>query len=228
VTQQPGGSGPDLIGEFQRWLFRSSARGVGRQVTGQIRSALGQNQKQQSSGDVWETATTEPPDEAPECAWCPLCRAARLLRESKPGRDTRVTAVSDALGTVVQDAFSVLEAALATTGRAASGADARRAGAAGADTDRPGAAKPGPGGQPAPAQPKPADVWTAAQPSKPEDAPATTQPKPAGPAAAADNGHGTAEPGTGGEGAGTAAQGPGKGAAPESPDGSPHEPDDRG
>ena len=140
MTQQPGGSGPDLIGEFQRWLIRSSARGVSRQVTDQLRSALGRNQ-QQSTGDVWETATAEPPDEAPECAWCPLCRAARLLRESKAGRDTRVTAVSDALGGVVQDAFNVLEAALATTGRAAAG-DGRRAGAAGTATARPGAARP--------------------------------------------------------------------------------------
>lgn len=115
MTEQSGGSGPDLIGEFQRWLIRSSARGVGRQVTGQIRSAFGRNQP---TGDVWESATANPtPDEAPECAWCPLCRAARVLRESKPGRDTRVTAVSDALGMVVQDAFNVLDAALSTTGR---------------------------------------------------------------------------------------------------------------
>ena len=130
MTEQSGGSGPDLIGEFQRWLIRSSARGVGRQVTGQIRSAFGRNQP---TGDVWESATANPtPDEAPECAWCPLCRAARVLRESKPGRDTRVTAVSDALGMVVQDAFNVLDAALATTGRPAAG-DGQRPGTA----DRP-------------------------------------------------------------------------------------------
>jgi hypothetical protein len=123
VTES-GGSGPDLIGEFQRWLIRSSARGVGRQVTGQIRSALGRNQP---TGDVWENATADPtPDEAPECAWCPLCRAARVLRESKPGRDTRVTAVSDALGMVVQDAFNVLDAALATTGRPPPAQDGQR------------------------------------------------------------------------------------------------------
>jgi translation initiation factor IF-2 len=166
VTQQPGGSGPDLIGEFQRWLIRSSARGVGRQVSGQIRSALGRNQ-QQSSSDVWETATAEPPDEAPECAWCPLCRAARLLRESKAGRDTRVTAVSDALGGVVQDAFSVLEAALAATGRAGAG-DARRAGTAGAAAPRPGTARPGTDGKPAAAKQRPASATGAAQP-KPGD-----------------------------------------------------------
>ena len=183
MTQQPGGSGPDLIGEFQRWLIRSSARGMGRQVSGQIRTALGRNQ--QPTGDVWETATTEPPDEAPECAWCPLCRAARLLRETKPGRDTRVTAVSDALGTVVQDAFSVLDAALATTGRAAGG-DGRRGGSAGPARSGPaktapaktGSAKTGPAktgpaktgpaktgpaqtrqAQASPAQSRPAEDW---------------------------------------------------------------------
>src|SRR5262249_30972047 len=122
---------------------------MGRQVSGQIRAALGRNQ--QPTGDVWETATTEPPDEAPECAWCPLCRAARLLRETKPGRDTRVTAVSDALGTVVQDAFNVLDAALATTGRAASG-DGRRGSSPG--TGRPGPTQAGPAQtRPAPARP---------------------------------------------------------------------------
>jgi hypothetical protein len=112
---QPGGSGPDLIGDFQRWLLRAGARGMSRELADQVRTALGRNQP---SGDVWETATTEPPPgEAPECAWCPLCRAARLVREAKPGRDTRVAAVGDALTTVVQDAVSVLEAALAATSR---------------------------------------------------------------------------------------------------------------
>ena len=74
---QPGGSG-DLIGDFQRWLLRSGARGMSRELADQVRAALGKNQ---STGDVWETATTHPvPAEAPECAWCPLCRAARIVR----------------------------------------------------------------------------------------------------------------------------------------------------
>jgi hypothetical protein len=209
VTQQPGGSGPDLIGEFQRWLIRSSARGVGRQVTGQIRSALGRNQSQQSTGDVWETATTEPPDEAPECAWCPLCRAARLLRESKPGRDTRVTAVSDALGTVVQDAFSVLEAALAPTGRPASG-DARRDGPAG----QAGRTASGPAGsRPAKAAPP-----KAGQDARVTAEHRTTQRRTAKQAAAQPE---VTEPSA-------THQGPGNEPAPDSPEGSPHEPDDRG
>ena len=115
--------GPDLIGDFQRWLMRAGARGMSRELADQVRTAIGRNQP---SGDVWETATSEPPPgEAPECAWCPLCRAARLVREAKPGRDTRVAAVGDALTTVVQDAVSVLEAALAATGRV-TGANGRR------------------------------------------------------------------------------------------------------
>jgi hypothetical protein len=199
VTQQPGGSGPDLIGEFQRWLIRSSARGMSRQVSGQIRAALGKNQ--QPKGDVWETATTEPPDEAPECAWCPLCRAARLLRETKPGRDTRVTAVSDALGTVVQDAFNVLDAALATTGRAASG-DGRRSGSA--DTARSSSARTGPA-KTGPAKTGPAKAGPA-QTGPAKSGPAKSGPAKSGPAA---------RPGT------TAPRpGPGSGAAqpvPEAP-----------
>jgi hypothetical protein len=202
VTQQPGGSGPDLIGEFQRWLIRSSARGVGRQVTGQLRTAFGRNQP---TGDVWETATADPaPDEAPECAWCPLCRAARVIRESKSGRDTRVTAVSDALGTVVQDAFNVLEAALAATGRAAAGADARRGGSAGAAGARSGTAKPGSGGKSR--RPPGSGSGAAAQP----------------PGEGTGTGHAHAEtPGTAGQ---ESRDAPGS----QPPEGSLREPDDRG
>jgi glucokinase len=117
VTQQPGGSGNDVIGDFQRWLLRAGARGMSRELADQVRTALGKTQ-QKTGGDVWKTATTEPaPGEAPECAWCPLCRAARLVREAKPTRDTRVAAVGDALTTVVQDAGGP-EAARRVTSRA--------------------------------------------------------------------------------------------------------------
>src|SRR5215831_10303507 len=108
---------------------------MSRELTDQVRAALGKNQ---STGDVWETATTQPvPAEAPECAWCPLCRAARIVREAKPGRDKRVAAVGDALTTVVQDAVSVLEAALAATSRSGGG------------NGRPDATAPGTRGYPA-------------------------------------------------------------------------------
>src|SRR5215469_1260137 len=70
-----------LASEMQRWLIKTSARSMrdefSGQVKGQVRKALrGSDSKQ---GDSWATATNEPPeaaDEAPECAWCPVCRAA--------------------------------------------------------------------------------------------------------------------------------------------------------
>jgi hypothetical protein len=110
VTEEPRQPGTDLIGEFQRWIFRSGARGMTRGVGGQIRSALGRSQ---GSGDVWERATTLPQDEAPECAWCPVCRAARRLNESGPGLSSQMAAATDAFATVAQDAMSMFEAAMA-------------------------------------------------------------------------------------------------------------------
>lgn len=110
MTQQPRQPGADLIGEFQRWLVRSGARGVSRGVGGQIRSALGRSE---GSADVWERATRPPQDEAPECAWCPVCRAARRLNESGPGLSSQMAAATDAFATVAQDAMSVFEAAMA-------------------------------------------------------------------------------------------------------------------
>jgi hypothetical protein len=237
----PGGSN-DLIGDFQRWLLRSGARGMSRELADQVRAALGKNQ---STGDVWETATTQPvPADAPECAWCPLCRAARVVREAKPGRDKRVAAVGDALTTVVQDAVSVLEAALAATGRSgggngrpeAAGPGTRGYPAAGAAAE----AAPGPGG-PAPTpspsgQEAPAPGGqTAAPAASGQEAP----PAPGGQAAQAPGGQ--AAQGSGGQAAAPSADGPAAAtpdgpaapgsdepAAPEPPEESPHEPDDRG
>jgi hypothetical protein len=110
VTQQPRQPGTDLISDLQRWLMRSGARGVSRELSGQFRSAFGRGE---GSGDVWESATTEPHGVAPECAWCPVCRAARRLNESGPGLASHVAAASDVLSTVVQDAMSVFESAMA-------------------------------------------------------------------------------------------------------------------
>ena len=228
----PGGSN-DLIGDFQRWLLRSGARGMSRELADQVRAALGKNQ---STGDVWETATTQPvPADAPECAWCPLCRAARVVREAKPGRDKRVAAVGDAVTTVVQDAVSVLEAALAATGRSGGGngrTDAAgpgtrgypAAGAAAEDASAPGgqAAAPRPGDQEDPAaggQAAPGPGGQAVAPSPgDQEAPALggqqAEPSPGAQATASPDGPpapGTNEP-----------------PAPEPPEESPHEPDDRG
>ena len=113
MTEPARQSGNDPIGDLQRWLVRSGARSVTRQLSGQIRTALGGGK--QSTADVWETATS---DEAPECAWCPICRARRRLRESGPGLGTGVAAAADAVGAVMQDAMSAFEAAVSAAGRA--------------------------------------------------------------------------------------------------------------
>jgi hypothetical protein len=208
---QPGGSGNDLIGDFQRWLLRAGARGMSRELADQVRTALGKNQQ---TGDVWETATTEPaPGEAPECAWCPLCRAARLVREAKPTRDTRVAAVGDALTSVVQDAVSVLEAALAATSRGGTAANGR-----GTETG------PGTRGFPAagsaPAQAAPAKEAAAKEAAAKEAAAKEAPPAPSASARPA------GRPGP--EAGGQAAPATGEQEAPEPAEESPHEPDDRG
>jgi len=217
VTQQ-GGSGNDVIGDFQRWLLRAGARGMSRELADQVRTALGKNQQ---TGDVWETATTEPlPGEAPECAWCPLCRAARLVREAKPTRDIRVAAVGDALTSVVQDAVSVLEAALAATSRGGTAPNGRgaetgpgtrgfpAAGSAAAQASSAGSAAASPTDHAEP------EAGGEAAPAADQAAPATDQPVPAAdqPVPAADQAVPATDPQV----------------APEPAEESPHEPDDRG
>jgi hypothetical protein len=64
---------------------------------------------------VWDTATNRPEDEAPECAWCPVCRAARRMRERQgagSGLGSTLTGASDALASVVQEAYSAFESAM--------------------------------------------------------------------------------------------------------------------
>jgi hypothetical protein len=156
VTQEPSRSGQDPIGDFQRWLVRSGARSVSREVSDQIRSALGVGG---APADVWARATAPPADEAPECAWCPFCRAARVLRESGPGVSSQMAAAGEAVGVLARDAMSVFESALAATGRAA---------------------KAGAGQGQAPTSSVWADV-TAADPEEPAPGPAE-EPESAGPA----------------------------------------------
>jgi hypothetical protein len=103
-------SQPDPVGDLQRWLMRSGARGLSRDLTGQIRRALGQEPRR---SDVWDAATAPPADEAPECAWCPVCRAARMLRQSRQGGlGTHIAGAGDTLASVVQEAYSAFEAAM--------------------------------------------------------------------------------------------------------------------
>jgi hypothetical protein len=108
-------TGPDPLGDLQRWLMRTGARSVTKDITGQMRRALGQDRP---NADVWDTATNRPvEDESPECAWCPVCRAARRLRESRQANGTgglgsHLAGAGDALASVVQEAYSAFESAM--------------------------------------------------------------------------------------------------------------------
>ena len=206
MTQEPSRSGQDPIGDFQRWIFRSGARSVSREVSDQIRSALGVGG---GPADVWAKATTPPADEAPECAWCPVCRAARVLRESGPGVSSQMSAAGEAMGVLARDAMSVFESALAATSRAArAGAGQGQAPSssvwADVTTADPAAADPG-AADPGAADPGAADSAAtdpgAADPGAADSAPADPEPAP-GPPEASESGGPAEEP--------------------------PHEPDDRG
>ena len=116
MTEPSRQSGSDPIGELQRWLVRSGARSVTRQLGGQIRTALGGGGKQQSTADVWETATSEPRG--------PGMRLVPDLPGQAPAPGVRsrpellgVSAAADAVGVVMQDAMSAFEAAVAAAGR---------------------------------------------------------------------------------------------------------------
>jgi len=99
------------LDDFQRRLAIAGARGLGHQVAGQFgRTLRGGNQ------DVWETATTEPVDasagNAPECAWCPVCRAIRMARDSNPDMASRVGETAGALMSAAQHVAAAEDAAL--------------------------------------------------------------------------------------------------------------------
>src|ERR1022692_1839394 len=75
----------DVATDIQRWLIRASARNMRDELGDQVRKAF-RGEDTRRPGDVWETATTEPPhaaDEPPECAWCPVCRAAPRIADAR-------------------------------------------------------------------------------------------------------------------------------------------------
>jgi hypothetical protein len=188
VTQEPSRSGQDPIGDFQRWIFRSGARSVSREVSDQIRSALGVGG---GPADVWAKATTPPADEAPECAWCPVCRAARVLRESGPGVSSQMSAAGEAMGVLARDAMSVSSRPWPRLAGRPGGRRAGRAIQPGlGGCDRADLAAADPGGATAGAagagqgQAPTSSVWadvTAADPEEPAPGPAE-EPESAGPA----------------------------------------------
>lgn len=111
---------PDLVAGLQRWLIKSSARSVRREFQGQMRKTF--SAKRDEPGNAWDVATTEAPPElgqAPECAWCPICQAARRMRESGPGLGSQLSGAGDAVAAAVQSAVAAFEAALGRPGSAA-------------------------------------------------------------------------------------------------------------
>jgi hypothetical protein len=100
----------DPVTDFQRWLMKAGAKSMANQVADNVRRSLGQQTRARKSGDVWDTATTEPPQDEPlECQWCPVCQAARRLRESGPGLGARISDAGGILASMAQDAFSAFD-----------------------------------------------------------------------------------------------------------------------
>src|SRR6266851_5148677 len=158
MTQDSGQQGSDPLGDFQRWLMRSGARGFTREVRDNLRKTFGYGDA--GRDDVWESATNEPPGgEAPECEWCPLCRAARKFKGAGPGLGSHLSSAGDIFATVIQDAVDAFDSALAA---------------------KPGPAKPGPA-KPGPAKPGPAKPGPA-KPGAAESGPAKPGPAKSGPA----------------------------------------------
>ena len=152
----------DLAGEVQRWLIRTSARSMRDELGGQVRKAFGARDAD-PGGDVWSTATTEPPgaaDEPPECAWCPVCRAARKIAQARAaagqagtgqagtgpagagaagagpaGAGPRLADAADVMAAAVREALSGLESILSY--RPADGGT-RPSGPGGSGADQPG------------------------------------------------------------------------------------------
>jgi hypothetical protein len=105
--------GSDPVADFQRWLMRAGARSMANQVADQVKRTLGADKRER--GDVWDTATNEPPpNEPPECQWCPICQAARAARTSGPGLGAMLSDAGGALASMAQDAFSAFEQLMKT------------------------------------------------------------------------------------------------------------------
>jgi hypothetical protein len=104
-----------MLTDLQRWLLRSSARSMRKELSGQVRRTFGGSEQKKGAAEVWDTATNEiPPEvgESPECQWCPICRAARRMRDSGPGLGGQLSGAGDAVASAVQDAISALDSIL--------------------------------------------------------------------------------------------------------------------
>jgi hypothetical protein len=108
--------GVDVFGDLQRWFIRQSAKNMRREISGQVRRTFSGGRE---NADVWDTVTHEiPPEvgESPECQWCPICRAARRMRDSGPGIGGQLSGAGDVVASAVQDAISALDSLLGKAG----------------------------------------------------------------------------------------------------------------
>ncbi len=90
-----------------------------KEIGGQVRRTLGGRTEQ---GNVWDVATTEiPPEvgESPECQWCPICRAARAMRESNSSLSDHLSTAGDVVGSAVQEALKAFDSVLTRSSGAA-------------------------------------------------------------------------------------------------------------
>jgi hypothetical protein len=111
----------EMLSDFQRWLLRSSAKSMRKEISGQVRRTLGSGRSERA--DVWDTATSEiPPEvgESPECQWCPICRAARRMRESGPGLGDHLSTAGDMVSAAVSEALKSVDSVLSRTSGAGS------------------------------------------------------------------------------------------------------------
>jgi hypothetical protein len=118
-SERPGSDRPrqssppprlDPMGDLNRWLIRQGAKNVRKEIGGQVRRTFGGGRS--STADVWDTVTNEiPPEvgEAPECQWCPICRAARRMRDSGPGIGGQLSGAGETVAGAVQDAINALD-----------------------------------------------------------------------------------------------------------------------
>jgi hypothetical protein len=129
-SERPGESwerrAADLANEVQRWLIKQSARNMRDELGDQVKKAF-RGQGEPPPGDVWLTATTEPPDAAdqpPECAWCPICRAARRMAQAQGGPSAASTQGAAAAKDAAAGLASAAEVLLGAARDALGGLDA--------------------------------------------------------------------------------------------------------
>jgi hypothetical protein len=167
----------DLVGDLNRWLIRQGAKNVRKEIGGQVRRTLGGGRS--STADVWDTVTNEiPPEvgEAPECQWCPICRAARRMRESGPGIGGQLSGAGGTVAGAVQDAINALDGFLSKGGGGSAQRDAEPRGTAARGNEPQGAGPrvAGPRGTgPQRAAPQATEPWSTVTDAETADRPAS-------------------------------------------------------